>query len=613
MAFDGIYLSLIKNQINELKDARIDKISEPSQDEIIISLRGKGIHKKLIFSINPSIPRLHFTEKQAESPLVPPMFCSLLRKHLASAKLLGAEQLGFDRVLSLSFEARNDFGDLVTLKLICEIMSRRSNLILVSQDGKIIDALKRVSIYQEASRAILPGVVYELPQREEKLSPLEFDENALLERLKSSQKQKLWEALTENLEGLSPLVAKELSFLVAGSALSPLSAAFENEENLLVVLKDFKEKAKSSNNGYIVYKKSEEEGFFKESLDTPTDFSFIPITHFGNGFYNKECQDFSLLLDEFYERKAVTERIKSKSADLRKLLQNNLERAKRKLATREKELLNAGRKESFKIMGDILSANLYSVKKGDKELKAQNFYSENYEEIIIPLDERKSPSQNLEKFYKEYKRLSSAEEKLKTLISDANEEILYLESAIDILKRCETESELMELREELCQEGYVKKSALIEKEKKLLGQSKGKKLKQSDGKIKFSPKKYVSKEGFTILCGKNNLENDHLTFKTAKGGDLWLHVKDIPGSHIIIVSDGKEIPEETIFQAAVVAVTNSSAKLKNTKTTVDYTLAKNVKKPKGAKPGRVIYTSFKSCLATPNEEFCEEISWENLK
>ena len=604
MAFDGIYLSLIKDEIEKLVGGRIDKISQPSSEEIILSLRARGINQKLIFSINPSIPRVHLTDGKAESPLAPPMLCMLMRKKLSSAKLVGVRQLSFDRVLFLTFEARDDFGDLTEISLACEIMSRRSNLIMIDKDGKIIDALKRVSLSLSQERPILPGVSYELPPREERLSPVSFEEDEAIEEISRFSDKLVYEALTKTFEGMSPLTAKEICFLAFGDKDFRVESLGEAErQSLKASLSNFKRAITNSPKPYIVFKKSEEDGI---RIDCPVYFSYIPITFLGEGYYNKEQESFSKLLDEFYEKKATSERIKSKSSDLKKLLSVSLERARRKILARERELENANEKDKFKIYGDVLSANLWRVEDGQKSVRLENFYSEEMEEIEIPLNERKSPSQNVAELYKEYKRLSSAQRILTELLEEAREEEKYLLSALDILKRAKSEEELGSLREELFLTGYIKKSVLIKSEKKLIGQSKGKKLKEISPKARFSPKKYISKDGFTIYCGRNNLENDHLTFKTARNSDLWLHVKDIPGSHVIIVSEGREITDLAIEEASIIAVTNSSAS-RGVKVKVDYAFARFVKKQRGARPGQVIYTDYKTCLAVADEEKLKEM------
>ena len=583
MALDGVFLRHIKNEIEtELVGARIDKIHQPAQDQLIISLRQKGGAKKLLISVSANMPRIHFTESNAENPKSPPMFCMLLRKYLQGAKLLQVTQYELDRIITLIFETRNELGDLVQIKLITEIMGRHSNIILVGDDGKIIDSIKRVDPSMSSVRQVLSGMRYELPPLQDKLNLLISSVDDVVKKLKSGGDYPLSKSLMNCISGISPLISREISFNATNSLDTTANYLSENEiEKLKSLISNLKETIINySGTPVIVY----------DNNKIPCEFSFTNITVLGADTYNKTLPSFSAVLDSYFAEKDLICRMRAKGSDLIRLITSLIDRTKRKIETQKKELEETKNRDIYRIYGDILNANLYILNKGDLGADLVNFYSPEQEKIHIKLNPRLTPSQNAQKYYQEYKKLTTAEKKLTEFLKEGEEELLYLDSVMDILSRCTFESELNALREELYSVGYIKKSSHKN---------------QKQTKPQF--KRYVSSDGFLILVGKNNLENDQLTLKIAKSDDVWFHTKDIPGSHTVVVSEGKIVPEKTLEEAAIIAATNSKAADNAHLIAVDYTIAKNVKKPNGAKPGRVIYNYYNTAYVDPNKELCNSL------
>lgn len=583
MALDGVFLRHIKNEIEtELEGARIDKIHQPAQDQLIISLRQKGGAKKLLISVSANMPRIHFTESNAENPKSPPMFCMLLRKYLLGAKLLQVTQYELDRIITLIFETRNELGDLVQIKLITEIMGRHSNIILVGDDGKIIDSIKRVDPSMSSVRQVLSGMRYELPPLQDKFNLLTSSVDDVIIRLKNGGDYPLSKSLMNCISGISPLIAREISFNATNSLDTTANYLSENElEKLKALIAKLKETIINySGTPVIVY----------DNKKAPCEFSFMNITVLGSDTYNKTLLSFSAVLDSYFAEKDLICRMRAKGSDLIRLITSLIDRTKRKIETQKKELEETKNRDIYRIYGDILNANLYLLNKGDAGADLVNFYSPEQEKIHIKLNPRLTPSQNAQKYYQEYKKLTTAEKKLTEFLKEGEEELLYLDSVMDILSRCTLESELNALREELYSVGYIKKSSHKN---------------QKQTKPQF--KRYVSSDGFLILVGKNNLENDQLTLKIAKSDDVWFHTKDIPGSHTVVVSEGKIVPEKTLEEAAIIAATHSKAADDAHLIAVDYTIAKNVKKPNGAKPGRVIYNYYNTAYVDPNKELCSSL------
>lgn len=581
MALDGLFLHCLKQEIiDTVLQARVDKIYQPSREELVITLRYRGGAAKLLLSASANSPRVHFTEIALENPKSPPMFCMLLRKHLSTAKLVGVRQLGLDRVLFLDFETVNELGDLVIITIAVEIMGRHSNIIVVDQNGKILDAIKRVNDEMSAVRPVLPGMTYVLPPQQDKLSLLEATAEEADARFKTLRNMDFAKAILAVYEGVSPLVARELAHVATGGLelnLQEVSAYRRNRlyEQVAKLAADLRE-------GRGVYTVLSENG-------KPKDFSFLPVTQYGNFCTVQSYETASKLLDRFYEERDRVDRMRQRSHDLLKLLVNATERTRRKLFVQQEELAQSVDRERLRICGDLLNANLWQMQKGDTSVTLQNFYEEDCPDLLIPLQPNLTPAQNAQRYYTEYRKAKTAEEKLVGLIREGEEEITYLDSIFDALTRSSGESELLEIREELAEQGYLKNYR--NKNKMLRAQP---------------PLQFRSSDGFLILCGRNNKQNDKLTLKTARNYDLWLHTQKLAGSHVIVVADGNEIPNRTIEEAAIIAAYHSKGR-DSSQVPVDYTQVKNVRKPNGAKPGMVIFDHHSTAYVMPDAALVEAL------
>ena len=577
MALDGVFLKMIGNEIEEaVLNARVEKISQPSKEEIIISLRFKGGSRKLLLSANANSPRMHFTNIPLENPKSPPMFCMLLRKHLSTGRLAAVRQSGLDRVMILDFEAVNELGDLCMVSLIVEIMGRHSNIIMVNSSGKVIDSIKRITNEVSSVRMILPGITYEPPPAQDKMNLLECDIKEIMAEFIACNQTDVAKALMATLEGVSPLLARELANRATkGNDIPKENLSDFYKERVAAEILALKEILTNNIKNYTVVVNE------KKKL---RDFTFVDVEQYGSSVLKTNFETASGLLDEFYANRDQVSRMKQRSHDLLKLLMNASERITKKLAFQEAELLECANRDTLKIYGDLINSNLYTIEKGQGSAKLQNFYEEECPEIEIKLDKRLSPAQNAQRYYSEYRKAATAEEMLNGLMVKSRQELIYLDSVFDAVSRTQGESELLEIREELAEQGYIRAT-----------KSKNKMLKAQP------PIKYLSTDGFSILCGRNNKQNDKLTLKQAKNQDMWLHTQDIAGSHVIIESDGKEISDNAITQAAIIAAFNSKGR-DSAQVAVDYTLIRYVKKPAGAKPGMVIFTDFSTAYATPDQE-----------
>ena len=563
MAFDGAFLHKTVSELKSAIDCHIDKIYQPTRDELVFLLRKKGFVKRLLITVKSGSTRIHFTENKYENPAVPPNFCMLLRKHLASAKLTDITQPGLERIAELRFSATNELGDIVILRLICELIGNQSNVILVKEDGKIIDALKHSDV-ETAKRLLLPGAVYEYPQEQEKLNPLSCSYEEIYNKLDQTSGE-FSKRLLSTVEGFSPLVCREI----------------ENNLNFNYDFNSLKSQIEkvtadiNSVGGYIIFKTD----------NTPFDFSYTEIKQYGTQYKIKYFSTLSELLDEFYTARDNATRMQSAAHSIIKLVQNLKQRTEKKLALRLNELKNCENRETLRIYGELLKANLYNIKNGDRFAVVQNYYDENLAQIKIPLNPALTPAKNAEKYFKDYKKTYTAEQTLTALTENDRKEILYFDSVLDNISRCKNTSELNEIKQELAVNGYFKTHENV----------KSKKPQQN------SFNEFTSVEGYKIIVGKNNLQNDYITTKLSAKSDLWFHVKNIAGSHVVVFCEGKPVCNETIMQAALLAAKNSKAAA-SSKVAVDYTYIKNVKKPAGAKSGMVIYTTNKTVFVNPTEE-----------
>lgn len=556
MAFDGIFLYLIKNEISQkLLGFRVDKVYQPSKEEILFTFRTREGSEKLLLSAKADSSRIQLTNQHIENPKKPPMLTMLLRKLLCGAKLVDIKQEGFERILTLIFDARDDLGDPVEYRLIIEIMGKYSNIILVDKNNKIIECVKRIDEQKSSVREILPGLTYHLPPSQDKLNILEDSIVDIEGKMKALDTTR-GKAAAKVIQGISPIVANEIEFDLS---LSGLKQNISNPTPTVVI------------------------------LDKPKDFTFFMPHQYGDLCDYKTFDTFSDLVDYFYFEKVKIERIRQRSNDLFHQLNVLKERSVRKSINRQKELDDCKDKEKLKIYGDLINSNLYRLEKGAMFYDLENFYDNN-SPIRIPVDPTLSPSQNAQKYYKDYRKKQVAQTKLNAFINEANQEAEYLDSVIDELSRATTDREITAIREELSSSGLISKSGnKSQKEKKL------------------PPRKYKSSEGFTIFVGRNNIQNDQLTLKTAKNYDLWFHVKDVAGSHVIVEAiKEKPFTDKVIRQAAMLACVNSKA-YASSNVAVDYTIVKNVHKPNGAKPGMVIYDDYNTEYVTPNEQELSEV------
>lgn len=576
MALDGAFLHIIKDEITPLIGGRIDKIHQPSREEILLSLRTRSGGAKILISASAASARVHITQKTYDNPKTPPMFCMLMRKHLNTGRLIAVRQDGLERILFLDFETVNEIGDVVTVTLVCEIMGKYSNLIIVNQEGRIVDSLKRVDGEMSGVRLVLPNMPYELPPRDERLNFLTCSREDILSALDSGKNKgdrMLSKALISIFEGISPVLAREWVYLADKNGEPALSALSEEQAGRLadIIIQTSEDMERKSLHFTAV----------KDNDSSLKDFSFIDITQYEDLMTSEEFDSAGELLDHFYSERDRIAGIKQKAGDMYRLLQSTEERIARRLAVQKEELKKSADRDVLKLKGDLISANIYRLEKGMGSFDAENYYDEKSSTVHIELDRRLTPSQNMQRYYAEYRKADTAEKILTQQIEKGEEELKYIESVSDSLSRSKTGDEIAELREELAEQGYLKHS--------------GKKNKS----IKPQPPiMFKSPDGYDIAVGRNNIQNDKLTLKTAEKTDIWLHTKDIPGSHVIIFTHGTVPPDETILYAAGIAAAHSKAK-NSSQVPVDYVPVRLVKKPAGAKPGKVIFTGNRTVYVKP--------------
>ncbi len=577
MALDGIFLRHIRQELEEkLLGGRVDKLHQPNREELMVAFRTREAAYKVLFSARANSARVHFTSIALENPKQPPMLCMLLRKKLLGAKLIAIRQPGLERLLHFDFDAINDLGDHVVLTLTMEIMGRYSNVILTDQEGKIIDALKRVDAEMSSQRLVLPGLTYHLPPPQEKKSVLEITSQELIALLRALPgDMELSKALLSVLQGVSPIVCRELAHQ-AGRGVE-LTVKTMNEEQYFrtgFFFQQLKETAEAVSGQPFMAVNAQKK---------PMDFSFVEIHQYGTAAVVKKGESFSALLDDFYRERDQQERMRVREQDLLRLLSNHSDRLSRKINAQRAELEQCAQRDALRIAGDLISANLYALPKGAEHAELPNYYEEGQPLVSIKLNPALSPSQNAQKYYKEYRKAKTAEEKLTEQIALAGRELEYLDTVLDALSRAETEQDLSEIRGELGEQGYVR----IPRGKK-----------QRPAGIS-EPMTFTVSDGFTVLVGRNNRQNDKLTMKLANNNDIWFHTKNIPGSHTILVTEGRTPTPKAMEEAAALAATHSRAK-DSAQVPVDYTQVRHVSKPQGAKPGMVIYDTYKTIFIDPN-------------
>ena len=566
MAFDAYFLTAVLEEVRQsCIGARVDKIHQPSRDTLILHLRGRESREKLLFAANPTAPRLHLTSASPENPAEPPMFCMLLSKHLLGAKLAEITQPPMERAATFTFDCTDEMGFPVRKKLVAELMGRTCNLYLLGPDGRILDCLRRIGLDETARRPALPGLNYQEPEPVKKENPLTLESYVNL--LKEPGADILSDRLMDALGGLSPLVCREAALFAAGSTDARISSL-------------------------DVEKTADKLGlFFHEHLNhprpyvytlpdgTPKQYAFCPIRQYGGC---QEAESFGTLLDSFYTVRDRKDAMRQKSQAVRKTVQNLCARLTRKMALQEKELEATYDRERLRQLGDILTANIHRITKGQTKITCEDFYDENMAPVEISISPILSPQQNAAKFYKDYARMKNAEKELTHQLTLGETELSYLKSVLDELNRAQTDAELEEIKQELQEQGYLRPE--------------GNRKRPRQGKL--SPMRFVSTDGYPIYVGRNNRQNEELTFRLARKDDIWCHASKVHGSHVIISCGGATPPDDTITQAAQLAAYYSETG-DGQNVPVDVTAVKQVKKIPGGKPGMVIYHTYKTVIANP--------------
>ncbi len=585
MALDGLVIHCIVNELNKkLLGGKIDKVYQPENDEVVLHIRNNKENFKLVLSCSASNPRVYLANNyKKENPINAPMFCMLFRKYIQGGNIVNISQIGFERIIKISVESFDELKEKTTKDIIIEIMGRHSNIILThSLDNKIIDSAKRIPPSVSRVRQILPGQTYVLPPKQDKLNPIdEVSLNLFVDTL-TSFNGPIFKAIYSKFLGVSPVIAKEICFRANIDENTLIDEISSND--ISKVYKEFHNLFKFINNN--IYNPSM---IIDESIDKVLDFSCINLSQFSNlSIINDDS--ISKILENYYATKDIKDRIHQRSSDLRKSISIKLDRLYNKLNKQEKELIESENAEIYKIKGELITSYIYMIEKGIKSVEVANFYDPEYKNITISLNPNFTPSENAQKYFKKYNKMKTAKKEITSQIEITKEEINYLENIILSIENCENLAELMDIREELSKVGYLRAKNNIKKETKLT----------------TKPHEFISSNGFKILVGKNNKQNDNLTLKIASNEDIWMHTKNIPGSHVIIKTEGKEVPDETIFEGAMLAAFFSKSKM-SSQVPVDYTKKKNVKKPNGSKPGMVIYETNSTIYVTPTEELIAKL------
>ena len=576
MPLDAICLQGVVGELApQLTGSRIEKIQQPARDQIILLLRGS---RRLFLNAGANQPRIHLTEQLRDNPSQPPMFCMLLRKHLSGGIIESIRQEPLERVVTLTVLASDEMGERGRFTLVWEGMPRRANLILCDRDGRIIDCLRRVDLEAEQDRQVLSGLFYRLPTRQDKRSPLSVTEEefaALLGRAAPDAPLDGW--LLDTFTAISPLVARELTVRACGS-----TDAHVSQGNALW-------------DEFSHWQRAVNENAFTPTLikrnGSLADFTYGPVTQYGTYAETEVYDSFSHLLDDFYEKREQAERVKQKGRDLLKTATTARDRVRRKLAAQEKEMAACLDRDHLRICGELITANLYRMERGQSRLTAQNYYDENCADVDIPLDVRLLPQENAARYFKQYAKAKTAEKYLTAQLQRGREELQYLESVLQELAQAESEQDFNDIRTELTDGGYLR----------------GRGKKQPGFQRASKPREFRSSAGLRILVGRNNRQNDRLTTKDADKRDVWLHTQKIHGSHVILCTGGAEPDEQSLMEAASLAAYFSQAQ-GSTKVPVDYTPVKFVKKPAGAKPGMVVYTTYQTMLADPDESLVKRLA-----
>ena len=572
MPLDAISLRAVVEELRpQLLNLRIDKVQQPARDQVILLLRG---NKRLLLNAGANAPRLQLTSLPRDNPAEPPMFCMLLRKHLVGARVADITQPGLERLVRIELDVTDDFGQPGRRTLVLEAMGRRSNLILLDGEDRVIDCMRRVDAEMSAARQVLPGLFYEQPASTGRLPFLEETEEGFLEKLAQANPEvQLDRFLLDAYFGIAPLMARELAFRACGEMdgrLCELDA--DARERFQAAFFQFASDVNVNNFTPYLLKRD----------GVPFEFSALPVRQYGLSVETEVFESFSALLDSFYEAKEKQERVRQRGADLIRTATTARDRVRRKLALQEKDYAATQERDALRLSGDLITANLYRMERGERKLVCQNYYDENMAEVTIQLDPLLTPQQNAAKYYKRYTKAKTAEKYLREQMALARRDLSYLESILQEIDQAESEQDFMDIRSEMRDAGFIRKQ--------------GKKVPQRPSK----PREFRTSGGFRVLVGRNNRQNDKLTLKDADYRDLWFHVQKLHGSHAILCTNGKEPGDQDITEAAMLAAYFSQAK-DSGNVSVDCTQVKNVKKPAGARPGMVIYTTYRTVNVTPEE------------
>lgn len=578
MAFDGTCVACLVHELKEqLLNSRIAKIAQPETDELLLTLKSPSGQKRLCISASASLPLIYLTDSNKPSPMTAPNFCMLLRKHISNGRIVDIYQPKLERIIHFTIEHLDELGDLCLKDLVVEIMGKHSNIIFCTEDGMVIDSIKHVSAQMSSVREVLPGREYFIPDTMEKSDPLSVEEPDFI-RLLTEKPMPLSKAIYTSFTGVSPVVAEEVCSLSGvDSSVTPK----ELSEDIL----------KHVYNQFNIFFLAVKENQFSPAIyydgKEPKEFSALTLTHFG-GYAQREFSSISEVLETYYASKNTITRIRQKSADLRHIVQTALERNRKKYDLQLKQLKDTENRDKYKVYGELINTYGYNLDAGAKKLEALNYYTN--EMVTIPLDGTKTPQENAQRYFDKYNKQKRTWEALSKLIQETGDDITYLESISTALDIALTEDDLAEIKEELISAGYMRR-----------------KFTKKKVKIKNKPLHYISSDGFHIYVGKNNLQNDELTFSFAVGNDWWFHAKGAPGSHVIVKSEGEELPDKTFEEAGRLAAYYSKSRGSD-KVEIDYIEKKHVKKPKGAKPGFVVYYTNYSLVIDSDISHIKELS-----
>lgn len=578
MAFDGVTISCLVAELKkELLGGRIYKIAQPETDELLLTVKTKNGQRRLLLSADASLPLVYMTEQNKPSPMTAPNFCMLLRKHLQNARITDITQPGLERVIEFHLEHLDEMGDLCTKRLVMELMGKHSNLIFVNSENTIIDSIKRISGMVSSVREVLPGRSYFIPETQDKADPLSVEKVAFMETV-FGKAMPLYKAIYQSLTGVSPILSQEICGLAQVDADRAAQSFEGNEkENIWSAFSKLRDQVVKEDFYCQIYYENQE----------PREYSVLPLTIY-QGQQGKEFDSVSKMLESFYAEKNIVTRIRQRSVDLRKIVSTALERNVKKYDLQIKQLKDTEKKEQYKVYGELITAYGYGVEPGSRSMEALNYYTN--EMITIPLDPDMTPIENAKKFFDKYSKLKRTQEALEKFSKETKEEIDHLESISNSLDIALAEEDLIQIKEEMIESGYIRRKGG------------GKKV-----KITSKPFHYISSDGFHMYVGKNNLQNDELTFHFAVGNDWWFHAKGRPGSHVVVKTNGETLPDRTFEEAARLAAFYSKAK-KGEKVEIDYLEKKNVKKPNGSKPGFVVYYTNYSMVMTADIDGIEQVN-----